>query len=143
MRGEHTCLTLRLHTVCLRSLENVHQQHSPCPASTPSPRRVPNFEYATKSHTSTPSCMSTVACEIIMPMHSMPLNCRRSILQGSRAALRDYCDSTQPPHPDQGDVYLTYRDNDDFERMRRDLAPMLFSVSGGVSGVGKGLLTFE
>jgi hypothetical protein len=59
-----------------------------------------------------------------------------AILQGSRAALRDYCNITQPPDPDQSDVYLTYRDNADFERIGRELTPMLFSVSGGVSVEG-------
>jgi hypothetical protein len=66
-----------------------------------------------------------------------------AILQGSRAALRDYCNITQPPDPDQSDVYLTYRDNADFERIGRELAPMLFSVSGGVSGVRLMLLNIH
>jgi hypothetical protein len=55
------------------------------------------------------------------------------ILQDSKSSLKDYCNITQPPDPDQSDVYLTYKDNADFERLGKDLAPMLFSVSGGVS----------
>lgn len=56
-----------------------------------------------------------------------------SILQASKVSLKDYCNITQPPDPDQSDVYLTYKDNSDFERLGQELPPMLFSVSGGVS----------
>lgn len=55
------------------------------------------------------------------------------ILQAAKVSLKAYCNATQPPDPDQSDVYLTYKDNADFERLGRELPPMLFSVSGGVS----------
>jgi len=55
------------------------------------------------------------------------------ILQDKGTNLKDYCNITQPPHSDPTDLYLTYKNNEDFERLGKDLAPMLFSVSGGVS----------
>lgn len=56
-----------------------------------------------------------------------------TLLHDSKSSLKDYCNITQPLDPDKSDVYLTYKDNADFERLGKDLAPMLFSVSGGVS----------
>lgn len=55
------------------------------------------------------------------------------ILQGQKTSLKEYCNITQPPDRDTTDLYLTYKNNADFEKVAKQLAPMLFSVSGGVS----------
>lgn len=66
----------------------------------------------------------------------------RSILQDSKQTLRDFCNTTQPPlpaatspHQSSSDMYITYKDNSEFERLGRELSPMLADVSGGVSCV--------
>lgn len=82
------------------------------------------------------------------------------ILSAKNMTLKEYCNATQAQHsflqPQQhastetgsssssnraeregfdevSDVYITYQGNADFERLGRELPPMLYSVSGGVS----------
>lgn len=50
------------------------------------------------------------------------------------AGLKDYCAVTQPPDADARDLVLSYKDNDDYIRIGRELYPMLgdISVGGGI-----------
>ena len=78
MRRQRTILKLELHTVCLRSIQNFNQHPRPCPASTTPPLGCPTFSTPQSlAHQHPTVFYRPKACERIITIHSMLLNCKR------------------------------------------------------------------